>query len=265
MTPARRRSERRGMEDPSDIIELTSVPDRPWRSSQPGDQVARLEEELEALEGFAARAAHELVGPLVAIEAYATSVLARVRAGEPLAVDDLERIGRIAARSRRLVESLLYSSRHQGDIESRPVDLGVTVAEAAAPLQTDAEERGTRIEIGELPTVCGDSVLLGSLFSNLIVNGLRYGRREGGRIRVHALREPSGEWRLMVDSDGAPLPAEDRERIFAPYERGSYERRARSAGLGLAICRDIVMRHGGRIGVSPIEGGNRFWLTLPPA
>ena len=59
-------------------------------------------------------------------------------------------------------------------------------------------------------------------------------------------------------------PATDRERIFRPYERGPDERRARGGGLGLAICREIVERHGGEIGVAPTEDGdNRFAFTLP--
>jgi signal transduction histidine kinase len=66
----------------------------------------------------------------------------------------------------------------------------------------------------------------------------------------------------MIDSDGPTINAEDSERIFAPYQRGQHERRMRGAGLGLAICRRVVERHGGRIGVLPLQGGNRFWFTL---
>jgi two-component system sensor histidine kinase KdpD len=70
-------------------------------------------------------------------------------------------------------------------------------------------------------------------------------------------------WRFCVDSEGPTISAEQRERIFEPYYRGAGERRARGAGLGLAICRYIVERHGGHIGVAPAPGGgNRFWFTL---
>ena len=62
----------------------------------------------------------------------------------------------------------------------------------------------------------------------------------------------------------SPFPATDRERIFRPYERGRDERRVRGGGLGLAICRQIVERHGGHIGVAPTEDGdNDFMFTLP--
>jgi signal transduction histidine kinase len=262
MTPARGQREIRDTEDAMDVVELDPGPDRAWSTTA----IAELEGELVALESFAARAAHELVGPLVSIEAYTTSILDRIDTDDPVVLDDLERIARIAARSRRLVETLLYASRDEGGIATDPVDLGETVDEVAASLERDAEEREAHIDVDELPVVRGDAVLLASVFCNLLVNGLRYGRRRAARIRVHAERERSGEWRIMVDSDGTPIAPEDRERVFGAGVRGSHERRGlRGAGLGLAICRDIVERHGGRIGVSPLDGGNRFWLTLPEA
>ena len=70
-------------------------------------------------------------------------------------------------------------------------------------------------------------------------------------------------WQLGVESEGEPIPDADRERIFQPYRRGTGERRARGSGLGLSICREIVERHGGELGVMPVEGGNRFQFTLP--
>jgi len=82
---------------------------------------------------------------------------------------------------------------------------------------------------------------------------------------VHVATEShNGTWRLIVEDQGKGIPASERERIFEPYYRGAGERRARGAGLGLAICRYIVERHGGHIGVAPAPGGgNRFWFTLP--
>lgn len=264
MTPARGERRHRGPEDGVDVIRLTAVPRSAWASGDAADRLDQLEAELQAMEGFAARAAHELVGPLVAIEAYSTSVTTRLPSGDFALRRDVERIGRIAARARRLVETLLYAARGERDIERVAVDLGATLADVAASLKEDIRDRSATVDVGELPTVCGDPVLLASLFTNLVVNALRYGPRERGRIVIHATQEPSGEWRVMVDSDGTPMPAEDRERIFGPFERGSQERRTPGAGLGLAISRDIVERHGGRIGVVPIPRGNRFWLTLPP-
>ena len=72
------------------------------------------------------------------------------------------------------------------------------------------------------------------------------------------------DWRLSVQSQGPMIPVQDRNRIFEPYNRGRGERRARGAGLGLTICRQIVERHGGQIGVTATaQGENRFSFTLP--
>jgi signal transduction histidine kinase len=100
------------------------------------------------------------------------------------------------------------------------------------------------------------------VFTNLLTNALKYGPRHGGTIAVGAVRVTHG-WQLGVESKGEPVPPADRERIFKPYCRGNGERRARGSGLGLSICREIVERHGGKLGVVPVEGGNRFQFTLP--
>ena len=130
-------------------------------------------------------------------------------------------------------------------------------------LAHEVQARGATVRLGELPTVQGDASLLNGLFTNLILNALKYSPRTGSEIVVDASREHRA-WRVAVESEGPTIPPEDRQRIFEPFQRGRSERRARGAGLGLAICRRIVERHGGQIGVVPgARGGNRFYFTLP--
>lgn len=88
--------------------------------------------------------------------------------------------------------------------------------------------------LGALPRVSADAAMIGAVFTNLLMNGLKYGPREGGTIRVGASREPAG-WRFVVESEGQTIALEDRNRIFEPYRRGRGERRAGGSGLGLAI------------------------------
>jgi signal transduction histidine kinase len=113
-----------------------------------------------------------------------------------------------------------------------------------------------------MPSVTGDEALLGGLLTNLVTNALKYGRRERGTISIGAHRE-GDEWLVTVADDGASIPESERLLIFEPFQRGHRERRARGAGLGLTICRRIVLRHGGRIGLLPQETGNCFYFTLP--
>ena len=115
----------------------------------------------------------------------------------------------------------------------------------------------------ELPEVHAEETLISAVFTNLLLNALRYGPREHGTILVDAVRETEC-WRVSVQSEGPTIPASERERIFERYHRGRGERRSRGAGLGLTICRHIVERHGGQIGVTAANGGaNRFYFTLP--
>jgi light-regulated signal transduction histidine kinase (bacteriophytochrome) len=227
-------------------------------------RVRDLERERDGLEDFAARAAHELVAPLVMTEAYSAMIATRLdRAKDAEALRDLDAISRAAAQARRLVEALLDEAR-VGDepLQCRAVDLGAVVDNVLTTLQPEIATRAAEVEVGPMPVVHGEPTLLCGVFINLIVNGLRYGPREGARIAIGAVREHQGAWRVTIDSDGPTINAEDSERIFAPYQRGQHERRMRGAGLGLSICRRVVERHGGRIGVLPLQDGNRFWFTL---
>jgi light-regulated signal transduction histidine kinase (bacteriophytochrome) len=228
-------------------------------------RVDELEREKAALEAFAAIAAHELVEPLVIAEAYASMVTDRLDADAHAdSRRDLAALSRAASRTRLLLEALLHDARAAEHQRAHgPVDLGAVVAECVDLLRPEVDERGASFHVGKLPTVEGDESLLYGLFANLLMNALKYSPRHGAEIRVDAARE--GQlWHVSVESEGATIPPEDRWRIFDAFQRGRGERRERGAGLGLAICRRIVERHGGYIGVTPgAAGGNRFFFTLP--
>jgi signal transduction histidine kinase len=228
------------------------------------DENAVLEAEKAALEGYAALAAHELVTPLVIAESYASMVAERLDGPEHEASRfDLHSLMRSVSRARRLIESLLHDARaSRRPLVMRAVDLDGVVRDIVADLRHDIDERQARVEISPLPQVIGDEALLASVFSNLIVNALKYSPRQDGTIAVTASREPH-EWRFAVWSGGPPIAPEDRERIFEAYNRGHAERRERGLGLGLAIARRIVERHGGIIGVSAEPDGNQFFFTIP--
>jgi signal transduction histidine kinase len=228
-------------------------------------RVEQLEREKAAVEAFAAVAAHELVEPLVMTEAYVSMVSERLDADQHAdSRRDLDALGRGAARMRLLIETLLHDARSAGrEIERDPVDLNRIVHECLVLLAPEVAARGADVEVETLPTVVGEEVLLSGLFANLLINALKYSPRQSPQIRVRARHEGEA-CRIEVESSGPTIPVEDRERIFEPFHRGTGERRARGAGLGLATCRRIVERHGGAIGVRAANGsGNVFHFTLP--
>jgi chemotaxis family two-component system sensor kinase Cph1 len=228
-------------------------------------RIEELERENAALEAFAGVAAHELVEPLIITEAYATMIAERLDEEEHAeSRRDLAALSRTVSRTRLLLEALLLDARAAGDhLSNRRVDLGELAADCLDMLAAEITAREASVTIGELPVVTGNEALLNGLFTNLLMNALKYSPRAGAEIGIDS-RRARDEWRIWIDSEGPTIPAEDRERIFRPYERGTGERRARGAGLGLAICRRIIERHGGQIGVVPAPGGgNRFFFTLP--
>jgi signal transduction histidine kinase len=228
-------------------------------------RVTELERDKAALESFAAVAAHELMQPLVMTEAYVEMVNDRLDEREHSSSRrDLEALARGARRLRLLLETLLHDARTPGaQLRRRWVDLNVVVDDTLVLLATEIEERHAYVQVDPLPRIRGEEELLGAVFSNLLINALKYSPRESVQIRVGA-QEEREEWRFWVDSAGPAIPPDERGRIFEPWHRGRDERRARGAGLGLAICRRIVERHGGTIGVTTANGsGNRFFFTLP--
>jgi two-component system, chemotaxis family, sensor kinase Cph1 len=229
-------------------------------------RLEELEDERAGLERFAAVAAHELIEPLILTEVYVNTVKDRLDDAEHAeSRRDLEILSRNAKRMRLLLEALLHQARSSGRPLARTaVAVGDVVSECVDLLGPEFRARRLRVEVESLPEVQGEETLLSALIGNLLVNALKYSPRAGGVIRVGAVHRDPEVWELFVESDGPPIPREDRERIFEPFSRGLGERRARGTGLGLAICRNIVERHGGTIWVSPANGeGNRFSFTLP--
>jgi signal transduction histidine kinase len=221
-------------------------------------RVRELELEKTEVEAFAAVAAHELLASLVMTEAYAATVCERLD-GERHADSrrDLETLGRGAARMRLLVEALLHDARSSGRrVRRRPIDLNLVLRECLTLLAPQIRARRADVYFAKLPVIRGEETMISAVFINLLSNALRYSPRRG-QIAVGATRD-NGCWRLSVQSQGPPIPVEERQHVCEPYHRD------RGAGLALAICRHMVERHGGQIDVSANnDTGNHFYLTLP--
>jgi len=166
-----------------------------------------------------------------------------------------------------LIDNLLESVRiesGQHDIRRQSLDLADVIDDAAGMVDALLRQRGQRLERslqGDL-SLQGDALRLTQVFVNLLANAIKFAP-EDSVIRIGARREPA---RLVawVEDAGPGLPAGAQDSVFERFGRGGVEPAPGGMGLGLAISRSIVERHGGRIGASrTMDGFTRFEIVLP--
>lgn len=217
------------------------------------------------LRQFAYAASHDLQSPLRSIVAF-SQFLQSDYAGrlDETADDYLERIVRGGGRMQRLIQDLLELSRVDGRAGSfGPVHLNEAFDEAVELLHAAITGEAAEVTRADLPTVHGERTQIVRLLQNLIDNALKYRGDDPPRVRVSAELE-GGCWIVSVRDNGIGIAPDDCERIFETFERLHGDDEQEGAGLGLAICRRILDRHGGRIWVESEQGeGSVFRFSLP--
>ncbi|WP_240670380.1 diguanylate cyclase domain-containing protein [Actinoplanes solisilvae] len=225
------------------------------------------------LASFAGAVAHDLLNPLATVEGW-TESLVETLADEPgpldrdEARDALTRIGRAARRMRGMIDDLLaYTTARDATLAPTVVELGEVVNDIAIARMDQAQSAGTPVpafDIGELPTVYADPVLVRQLLENLISNAIKYtGAGITPRLRIRA-EAADHVVTVTIDDNGIGIPEGQHTSIFTNFHRAHRGAGYSGTGLGLGICKRIVERHGGTIAASPgVEGGSRFTLTLP--
>jgi light-regulated signal transduction histidine kinase (bacteriophytochrome) len=171
-----------------------------------------------------------------------------------------------ARRMQALINDLLLYSRAGGQGALVPTDCGAVLATVLANLRSTIEEAGARVVVVEqLPTVEGDPTQLAQVFQNLIANAIKFRDERPPQILVGAERQ-GAEWLFSVRDTGIGIEPRHADRIFMVFKRLHAQTQYPGTGIGLAICRRVVERHGGRIWVEPAPGGGSvFRFTLPVA
>lgn len=218
------------------------------------------------LEHFAYVASHDLQEPLRSMVSFMQ--LAERRMGEAMDPDARRFVGRAidaAARMRALIQDLLaYSRVGRLGQPFRPVSLDEALDSALANLRVAIEESGARIERPErLPAVLADGLQLTQVFQNLIANAIKFRGNEPPFIRI-GVEGGNHEWIVYVSDQGIGIDPKYFDRIFAIFQRLHSRRHYEGTGIGLALCKKIVERHGGRIWVESSPGkGATFYFALP--
>jgi PAS domain S-box-containing protein len=217
------------------------------------------------LQQFAYVASHDLQEPLRMVSSY-TQLLER-RFGDKLDGDAKEFMAFIvdgAARMKQLIEDLLaYSRVGTRARDFQPTDSALALEKACANLKGAQEQSGAVVTHEALPTVHADGTQLVQLFQNLLGNAMKF--RGEAPPRIHVAAETREEvWVFTVRDNGIGLDPQYAERIFMMFQRLHTKADYPGTGIGLAICKKIVDRHGGRIWVESQPGqGCTFGFTLP--
>ncbi|GAB3030477.1 sensor histidine kinase [Natronobiforma cellulositropha] len=229
--------------------------------------VSELEASNERLEQFAYAASHDLQEPLRMVSSY-LGLLER-QYGDDLDETALEYVAFAvdgAERMREMVDALLEYSR----VETRgnafePVDLETLLADVRKDLELSIHASEAALTVDDLPHVYGDARQLRQVFQNLLSNAISYSGDAPPRVRVSAEPEDS-MWTVSVSDAGVGIDPEAHERVFGVFERLHTQEEQPGTGIGLALCKRVVERHGGTIWLESIPGeGTTVSFTLPAA
>jgi PAS domain S-box-containing protein len=256
------------LESAEGILVTAAVRDITVRKQADANLLSKVEElkrSNEELGQFAYIASHDLQEPLRMVASY-TQLLSRRYKGK-LDSDADEFIAYAvdgASRMQRLIQDLLAYSR----VGTKGRDLIEISSEEALlsaliSLRAGIQESGAQVTHDPLPIVLADEMQLAQLFQNLIGNAIKYQRQGVPKVHISAVKNGGKKWTFSVKDNGLGIDPQYFEKIFGMFQRLHKREEFAGTGIGLAICKRIVERHGGNISVESEPGhGSTFRFTL---
>ena len=226
-----------------------------------------LERSNQELQEFAYIASHDLQEPLRKIQTFGDRLTTKYAFNlDSRALDYLNRMQNASMRMQKLIQDLLAYSRVATQTRPfSPIRLNDVVNTALSDLELRIKELNASIHVAELPEIVGDELQLIQLFQNLISNGIKFHQESVAPVVHIQMVEQQGDFcKITIEDNGIGFEQQYSDRIFNMFQRLNPRTKYEGTGVGLAVCRRIVERHGGKIGVhSQIGQGTTFTMTLP--
>ncbi|PKN30900.1 MAG: hypothetical protein CVU64_01095 [Deltaproteobacteria bacterium HGW-Deltaproteobacteria-21] len=230
------------------------------------ERTAELERKNQELQEFAFVASHDLAEPLRKIQTFGD--LLKAKSADHLCEQERDYVSRMsgaAGRMQELLDALLrYSRIETQGRDPVPLKLEEIVRTVTADLEVAIKKIGAHVEIGMLPIITGDPYQWRQIFQNLIANAVKYHRSEVKTIiKIHG-EENNGTDHLFVEDNGIGFDEKYLDKIFLPFQRLHGKHEYPGTGIGLAICKKIIERHGGKITAKSAPGkGSTFIIEVP--
>ena len=228
--------------------------------------VAELKRSNDELEQFAYVASHDLQEPLRMVASYTQLLGQRYRGSLDSDADEFIAFAVDGCnRMQRLIKDLLSYSRSGENIGVlAPISGEKALEEALANLRITVEETGAIVTHDPLPVVMTDDTQLVQVLQNLISNAIKYRSAEVPQVNISAKRNGGNEWIFSVRDNGIGIDPQYFEKIFVLFQRLHGRNEFEGTGIGLAMCKKIIDRLGGRIWVeSEPQKGSTFFFALP--
>ncbi|MGB7443041.1 MAG: PAS domain S-box protein [Coleofasciculaceae cyanobacterium] len=242
--------------------EITEIKRIEQALQQSNEHLAQSNEELEQ---FAYVASHDLQEPLRKVKSF-TQLLAEDYQGQ-LDEDADTYISYIidgASRMQSLISDLLtYSRVSRVELDQQVTDLNSVLSQVQADLSITIAENNAVIRINQLPNVRANPVQMRQLFQNLLANSIKFRTEASPEIDID-VQQQQGQWLFSVQDNGIGIKSQYIDRIFTIFQRLHNREKYPGTGIGLAVCRKIIERHGGKIWAKSESGkGTSFYFTLP--
>jgi len=230
------------------------------------ERTADLENANKELESFAYSVSHDLQAPLRAIDGFSRILMEDYK--DSLDTDAQRYLGFVsegAVRMGRLIDDLLAFSRmSRKEMGIVCIDMNALAADVFAELHAAAGRRNVRFILGELPPAYGDAAMIRQVLANLLGNAIKYTRLQPEPIIEMAGEQSGNENVYRVKDNGAGFDMQHAGKLFGVFQRLHSAEEFEGTGIGLAIVKRIVERHGGQVGAEGKAGeGAMFYFTLP--